>query len=685
MIRDPRFIAIDTESELIEPGVLAPRLASLQLYERGTKPRAVNHWQAIREFRKFASQRGTVFVAHNIAFDMGMLSEHCTRSEGPEEGLRFLRMIFRLYRQGRIVCTDIRERLLSIAKGDYKFRYERKQFSLGVLAELYFNKKLSKGEDSWRYRYGELLDVPIREWPHEALKYALDDVRTHLRLFEYQAKHVDGWHVSLDEARQTRAAFALHLIGAWGVRVDEPRVLELEKRLTIAKHSAIMSLAKHKLYKAGTGKRRYELSKIEEALRTGRPKVSQDTNETKARVIRAYKARGMEPPLTESEKNISTNADTLLNSGDPILVELSETQSETQALSGFIPSLKRGFGGIPVCARYNALTDNGRTSCSDPNLQNQPARTAGVRECWVPRKGNVFFQADWSGAELCSLAEVCYELIGFSELGEFIKRGGPSAPHIATFAKLRGVSFEQAAKMKATSHPQWKRDNKLVKAANFGYPGGLGAFSFIGYARSFDPANPIRLTEARSQEIRNAWLETYPEMTAYFEFISELTSDFGPGYLEHLYSGRILGAPTYCQGANAFFSGLVADGAKDAMFDIVEACFVREDHALFGARLNAFVHDEFIGECEEERGHECAEALSEMMVEAMARWIKRVPVKAEPSLMRRWWKSAETVRDKRGRLIPWEPNNAKEETPKTRRRARTVRHSKRTPIPRRHS
>ena len=42
-----RFVAIDTETELIAPGVLAPRLVCLQYQIEGQAPILVPHWEAV--------------------------------------------------------------------------------------------------------------------------------------------------------------------------------------------------------------------------------------------------------------------------------------------------------------------------------------------------------------------------------------------------------------------------------------------------------------------------------------------------------------------------------------------------------------------------------------------------------------------------------------------------------------
>ena len=71
----------------------------------------------------------------------------------------------------------------------------------------------------------------------------------------------------------------------------------------------------------------------------------------------------------------------------------------------------------------------------------------------------------------------------------------------------------------------------------------------------------------------------------------------------------------------------------------------------------AFIHDEIILEAPEGLAAAAAERLAEVMVEQMRKFLPDIPVKADAHLMRRWYKSAEPVRNAAGVLIPWEPTN----------------------------
>ena len=49
-----------------------------------------------------------------------------------------------------------------------------------------------------------------------------------------------------------------------------------------------------------------------------------------------------------------------------------------------------------------------------------------------------------------------------------------------------------------------------------------------------------------------------------------------------------------------------------------------------------------------------ATAASDIMVKEMQKYTPDVPIKAEPALMRRWYKDAEPLYDQEGKLLIWE-------------------------------
>jgi DNA polymerase-1 len=188
----------------------------------------------------------------------------------------------------------------------------------------------------------------------------------------------------------------------------------------------------------------------------------------------------------------------------------------------------------------------------------------------------------------------------------------------------------------------------MSKAANFGYPGGLGARTFIDYAKA---SYKVTLSEQEAMRLRDSWFREWPEMRPYFERIAEITSDYGPRSITQHKSGRVRGGVSFTSAANSFFQGLAADAAKEAMWLITKACWLDRESPLFGSRMVAFIHDEFVLESPIDRASAAGDELARLMVLGAQKWIPDVPIIAEPKLMRNLDKGAETLRNEKGELV----------------------------------
>lgn len=123
---------------------------------------------------------------------------------------------------------------------------------LGDLIWRYLGIDLSadkKGADSWRLRYGELIGVPIAEWPPEALRYALEDPVWAARLrveqqrrppHPYDGRWVEAfyppagsppWAPFRCEQVEAWAHLALVDMAGPGMMIDSPRVVASRDRL----------------------------------------------------------------------------------------------------------------------------------------------------------------------------------------------------------------------------------------------------------------------------------------------------------------------------------------------------------------------------------------------------------------------------------------------------------------------
>ena len=596
---DPNIIAWDTETYLIAPGRLAPPLVCMSWASsqgRGLLARD----EALRTFRELLEDPTTTLVGHNVAFDCAVMMA-ARPSLTP--------LIFRAYTAGRILCTKVNEQLDVIGSGG------RPAYSLEALVKKYLDTDMvgKHGEDAWRYRYRELDGVDPENWPHAARSYALLDAVYTLEVWQAQEK----WP---DLENQCRAAFALHLAGCWGVRTDPVQVQALEDRLRAEETDLLAQLDGEGLI---------------------RPNGSKDLKAIRARVDSAYNG---EPPLTE-KGSTSTSRETLEESGDPALVALAALGAVQKETTAFLPVVQAGVEGV-INPHWNVLVNSGRTSCRGPNLQQLPRRP-GVRECFVPRPGNVFFGADYSVAELRSLAQVLYWEFGESKMRDALLAG--QELHLTTAAHILGISYEEAIHRYTDGDKTVKSARQLSKIENFGLPGGLSPSTFVSYAKGFG----VILTVDQARDLKNQWLEAYPEMRWYFDARGRETAA-GSYTVEQPWSGRWRAGVGYCDGLNTRFQGLTADGAKQAMWLITTEMYAEPQSPLFGCRMVAFIHDEFLCEGPEDQASGAAERLAELMIEGMSRVAPDVPHLADPYLARRWYKDAEGVRVE-GRLVPWEP------------------------------
>jgi hypothetical protein len=116
-------------------------------------------------------------------------------------------------------------------------------------------------------------------------------------------------------------------------------------------------------------------------------------------------------------------------------------------------------------------------------------------------------------------------------------------------------------------------------------------------------------------------------------------------------TGRVRGGVGFTQAANTPFSGLAADGAKLALWNLLHA----------GFRPVAFVHDEILIELPEAEDYsQPAELAAHIMCISMQEICRDIPIACKFAVARNWSRQAVAVRDERGRLIAWEPDRAQQ-------------------------
>ena len=633
---------IDFETCLFRPGVMAPEAVCYTWQVPGEEP-GIIHADDPRALPLLASwlTGSELLAGHHVAYDFAVA---CAR--WPE----LVPLIFKAYDDDRVACTKVRSQLLDIAAGEFRGylrRFEKKvctahedcdpeacpeavvkrgarwtphNYDLDALTYRATGRRLDK--DTWRLRYGEFLHTPIAEWPEGARVYPLEDARATLDVFLKQEEHV---RYIPDQFRQARAAWALHLTSVWGLRTHGPGVDKLEAETLGA------------------------LAGIEGDLReAGLVRADGSRNVKAARALMVQVCERLGKPVRLTVKGqVSLDSDACEASEYDLLEDYAELTSLKNVLAKDVPVLRAGTA-YPVHTSFG-LAASGRSTSSKPNVQN-PRRLPGIRECFVPREGKVFAQADFSGLELHTLAQTCVTLFGQSHLAEVLNAG--LDPHTAFAADILGISYEEAVAKKKAGDEALDNARQTAKVANFGFPGGLGAESLCFFARK---TYGVVLTEDRAVELKAQWLVRWPEMVLFFRHVGDLVDeDTGEAQVTQLFSDRIRGGCFYCAACNSFFQGLGSDAAKKAHYLVVRACYSEPESVLYGSRAVNFVHDESILEVDDNaRAHDKALELGRVMLLGANEFLPDVPARVEPLLARRWSKKAKPVHVG-GRLVPWD-------------------------------
>ena len=316
----------------------------------------------------------------------------------------------------------------------------------------------------------------------------------------------------------------------------------------------------------------------------------------------------------------STSADVLdrLRGRHPIVGQVLEYRELTKLKSTYAEGLLKTIasdGRIHTTFQMT-VTDTGRLSSREPNLQNIPVRRqlgAGIRRMFIAGPGNVLVDTDYSQIELRLLAHISGDetMIAAFRAGEDI--------HAVTAGQVLGIPPAEV------THAQRSR----AKAVNFGIVYGISAFSL---------AQDIGVSQKEAQAYIDTYLERYHGVREYMARAIEGGRE--RGYVATLF-GRRRSLPELKSSnfnlrsfgervaRNMPIQGTAADVMKLAMVRV----HARLRAELPEARLLLQVHDELIVECPEAQAPAAAAILKEEMENAVS---YSVPLTADTGIGRSW-------------------------------------------------
>lgn len=624
-------LALDLETYPIAPGMLIPKpvCGSLAWASSGGGVNSVVHRTDSDCLLGCLLREKDRYVGANIAYDMAVLYQHCDVD------------VWSLYESKQVTDVAIREQLIDIAKG----RGTQRSYSLKEIAARRLGIELAK-KDSPRLLYHTVADTPVSAWPRDFVEYAVKDAETTYLIWADQEKDPHIEHVHRWEHYESYAAFCLHLMAAWGVRADGAWVSGLLKD-TQAKYEKLCQTYRDiGVMRVDGSKDKKVLQKLVESAYCGNP------------------------PRTDKGA-IKTDRLTLEESNDKTLESLTG--------EGPIEKIVTTYGKVvqeaalrPYNSRYNVLVSSGRTSSNFQQWPrggpHAPDEVNRLRACFQARPGYVFCSVDFTGAELVSLAQVCFHVLGFSELREALNRG--ENLHTRLAARFVGCTYEQAQARLKAGDKTLKAARQGAKPVNFGLPGMMGPERLVGAAQKDFvffcelsginkecPGSRCRDCLKLAVEYTRLFKEEWPEVPAYHRWVmNNLTEPWSTPM-----TGFLRGGLFPSEAANHPFQHLTSRVAKSALVALSRECYSGrapsgELSVLRGSRPIVFAHDEIIAELPSATASLAGDRMCEVMLEAGQKWTPDVKLTAEPALMERWFKAAECVRDSAGILQIWHPS-----------------------------
>lgn len=305
--------------------------------------------------------------------------------------------------------------------------------------------------------------------------------------------------------------------------------------------------------------------------------------------------------LEKTAKGVpSVSSDVLVNYvGNPVVDDLLEYRRLTK-LETFIKSWEELQVNDRIYPSFNITARTGRTTCSNPNLQNIP-QDKNVRNLIEARPGWKCAEFDYSQVEL----RVASMFSGDKNMQHAYQSG--SDLHSKTTELLFGDTS-------SLSPQEQKRKRTEAKSMNFGFLYGMSAKTFVDYAKGYG----LNITEEQSEGFRNNFFQAYPRLLPWHEECKEYVRKNGytwspigrkrflPDINSSNWSKR---GSAERQSINSGVQGFASDMCISALSDIVFSDIIDHERCL----VLGSVHDAILFEIRDDYVEEVVPIIKGMM------------------------------------------------------------------------
>ena len=307
----------------------------------------------------------------------------------------------------------------------------------------------------------------------------------------------------------------------------------------------------------------------------------------------------------------------------PIVAKILDYRQITKLQSTYVIGLQDYIlADGKIHTRYvQDLTQTGRLSSVDPNLQNIPVRLEQgrlIRKAFTPSQEDaVLLSSDYSQIELRVLAHIS----GDEHLIAAFKEGAD----IHTSTAMRVFGIDKAENVTAN-------DRRNAKAVNFGIVYGISDFGL---------SNNLGITRKQAKSYIDTYFDRYPGIKAYMENVVREAKD--KGYVETLFkrrrelpdiNSRNFNVRSFAErtAINSPIQGSAADILKIAMINLDKAL----QAGGFKAKMLLQVHDEIVLEVPNDELIAIRELVKDTMEAAVA---LAVPLRADENAGQSWYEA----------------------------------------------
>ena len=327
--------------------------------------------------------------------------------------------------------------------------------------------------------------------------------------------------------------------------------------------------------------------------------------------------------LSGGGKKRSTSADVLekLRGKHPIIEDILEYRKIAKVLSTYIDGLKKHIRSdekIHTCFNQT-MTQTGRLSSSDPNLQNISIRDElgkEIRKAFVAQEGYHLLSADYSQIELRMLAHMANEDHMIRAFNEGLDI------HTKTATLIFGCTPEEVDDQK----------RRIAKTVNFGIVYGQTEFGL---------SSQLHITRKEAGEFMQMYFDSYPKIHQYMNQLIDFCKE--NGYVETLFHRRReipeindKNFMTREFGKRAAMNAPIQGSAAD----LIKIAMLKMDKALKDANVQSKmllqIHDELIFLVPDNELDLMQNLVEDTMENAME---LKVPLKASISVGKSWYEA----------------------------------------------